>query len=420
MDPLILRLLLSAKQQDVAALRQLHILIELVSLIGDLVHQLQRERGLSNIAIYLPQSLLQLQLQQQTGLVDRSLAQTTEIIDRMMSSGHLYAARLQTSIALGLQSSHGLLEIRKSVERYQSSQDISQTPCEQYSEIIRLWLDVVIEAAGLSVSAPVTQSVLSLIYLLQAKEFAGQERAWGVIAFSGKAHGVALTERLQVLGQSQQDVLATLWLGLGAEISAPFQCQFNHDADLQYHDLKKLMFGLCLHSQASPALAELWFECASRRIDVLHDLLGPVNTALEQQLVRSKQQYDKEKTNLNQHQLGPATQISTVPVSPARVSTPPALFKHPDQASLIHLLHEQSQYISNIEMELEHARAAVQELKVIQRAKLILIEQHKLTEPQAHHQLQKLAMDRQQSLADIATQVVQMMSHTHKKSAKST
>jgi AmiR/NasT family two-component response regulator len=83
----------------------------------------------------------------------------------------------------------------------------------------------------------------------------------------------------------------------------------------------------------------------------------------------------------------------------------------------MHLLHEQSQYISNIEMELGHARTAVQELKIIQRAKLILIEQHKLTEQQAHHQLQKLAMDRQEPLADIATQVVQMMSNAKKKSA---
>lgn len=413
MDPLVFRLILSAKQQDLAATRQLHTLIELVSHIGDLVHHLQRERGLSNMVMYTPHHALQQQLQQQAILVDRSLAATAEIVGRTMSAGHLYAARLQTSIALGLQSSQGLAEIRQIVRQCQLEQEVSEKPCEQYSGIVRLWLDVVVEAAALSVSAQVTRAVLCLIYLLQAKEFAGQERAWGVVAFSGKALGSELTERLQVLDQSQQDALEALWLGLGTEISQEFLPRFHHDSDGQYCELKKLMFGLCQHAQASPKLAELWFDCASRRIDVLQALFGPVNAALEQQLVCSKQQYEQEKTGLNQQEI-----TKVLPIVDALLPVP-AVLKHPGQASLMHLLHEQSLYISNIEVELGHARAAVQELKVIQRAKLLLIEQHKLTEQQAHHQLQKLAMDRQQTLAEMATQVVQLMSGNNKKSAKS-
>lgn len=414
MDPLVLRLILSAKQQDLAALRQLHTLIELVSQIGDLIHHLQRERGLSNMAMYTPQPAIQEELLQQAECVDRSLTATVEIIGRMMSGGQSYAARLQTSIALGLQSSHGLVEIRQFVQQCQLEQEVSEKPCEQYSVIVRLWLDVVIEAAALSVSAQVTQVVLSLIYLLQAKEFAGQERAWGVVAFSGKALGSELSERLQVLSQSQQDALEALWLGLGTEISQEFRPRFNQDSQGPYLELKKLMFGLCQHAQASPKLAELWFDCASQRIDVLQALFKPVNAALEQQLDCSKQQYDQKKTNLNQHQIN-----HVAPIANALLRKLPAVLQHPSQASLMHLLHEQSQYISNIEMELGHAKAAVQELKVIQRAKLLLIEQHKLTEQQAHHQLQKLAMDMQQSLAEMATQVVQLMGGINKKSAKS-
>ena len=185
MDPLVLRLLLAAKQQDLAALRQLHALIELVTQIGDVVHHLQRERGLSNLVMYTPQTSFQNQLTDQAKLVERALENTARVIQNIMSSGYISAARLQTSIALALQSSFDLAEIRKSVQRYQLQQEVSQTPCEQYSVLIRLWLDVVIEAAGLSVSAQVSRSVLSLIYLLQAKEYAGQERAWGEI---GRAH----------------------------------------------------------------------------------------------------------------------------------------------------------------------------------------------------------------------------------------
>ena len=404
----MLRLLLSAKQQNLAVLRQLHTLIELVSQIGDFVHQLQRERGLSNMAMYTPQSSLQAQLNQQADLVNCALEQIAVVIRRMMTSDQMYAARLQTSIALALQSSKGLAEIRKSVEKCRLQQEVSQKPCEQYSVLIRSWLDVVIEAAGLSVSAQVTQAVLSLIYLLQAKEFAGQERAWGVIAFSGKAAGPELAERLQVLGQAQQDALQALWLGLGAGIAQVYLPHFHQDKDVQYLELKKLMLGLCLHSQASPALAELWFECASRRIDVLHVILGPVKSLLEQQLVSSKQFYDKEQNMLQQHQLAPTASTSD------NVSTVlPVSLKYPEQASLMHLLQEQSQHISNMEIELGHARTAVQELKIIQRAKLIFIGQYQLNEEQAHHQLQKLAMDRQETLAAIAAQVVHTMGRAH-------
>ncbi|WP_031569097.1 nitrate- and nitrite sensing domain-containing protein [Rheinheimera texasensis] len=414
MDPLVLRLLLAAKQQDLAALRQLHALIELVAQIGDVVHHLQRERGLSNLVMYTPQTSFQIQLNDQAKLVEQALENTARVIQNIMSSGYISAARLQTSIALALQSSFGLPEIRKSVQHYQLQQEVSQAPCEKYSVLIRLWLDVVIDAAGLSVSAQVSRSVLSLIYLLQAKEYAGQERAWGVIAFSGKAAGGELVERLQVLGQSQNDALRALWPVIDAESSRQFQPYFEQDTDQQYAELKQLMLGLCVHSQASPALAELWYQSATQRIDVLHSMLEPVKANLELQLTNSRQIYDKEQRLLQLHrteQVG-ITKDNGPPLIPSTV-------KYPEQASLLHLLREQSHYISNIEAELCNARIAVQELKIIQRAKLLLIDQHQLTEQQAHHQLQKLAMDRQESLAKVAEQVVEKFAIRNKKSAKS-
>lgn len=415
MDPLVLRLLLAAKQQDLAALRQLHALIELVTQIGDVVHHLQRERGLSNLVMYTPQTSFQNQLTDQAKLVERALENTARVIQTIMSSGYISAARLQTSIALALQSSFDLAEIRKSVQRYQLQQEVSQTPCEQYSVLIRLWLDVVIEAAGLSVSAQVSRSVLSLIYLLQAKEYAGQERAWGVIAFSGKAAGAELAERLQVLGQSQHDALQALWPAIDTGSCLQYRPYFEQGTDQQYAELKQLMLGLCLHSQASPALAELWYQSASQRIDVLHSMLEPVKANLELQLTNSRKTYDEEQRLLQLHR--------TEPAGLAKDNRPPLIPStaiYPEQASLLHLLREQSHYISNIEAELCNARIAVQELKIIQRAKLLLINQHQLTEQQAHHQLQKLAMDRQETLAEVAEQVVEKFATRNKKSAKST
>lgn len=423
MDPLVLRLLLSAKQQDVAALRQLHSLIEVVTCIGDLVHQLQRERGLSNMLMYTPQPALSSALQQQQGEVSRRLTQTAALTAELLAAGALQAPRLQSALACALQQSQILAQVRLAVAGCQAEQACSQAPCEQYSQLIRHWLDVVIEAAGLSVSPAVSQLVLSLIYLLQAKEFAGQERAWGVVAFSGKANGIELAERLQVLAQSQQDALQALWPGLSSAVCQVYQPHFCQQADPQYVQLKDMMLGLCRHQQASPALAELWFQCASRRIDLLHALLEPLKQALEQQLAASKQTYAKEQLLLKQ-QGAPVNPLAAAPAQQAHglAGIWPLNSEQSGQASLLQLLREQSQHIGNIETELEQARSAVQELKMVQRAKLMLIAQHQISEQQAHHQLQKLAMDRQQSLFEVAVLVIEKTQTRHspiKKSAKS-
>lgn len=436
MDPLVIRLLLSAKQQDVAALRQLHSLIEVVTCIGELVHQLQRERGLSNMLMYTPQPALSSALQQQQSEASRRLTQTAALIAELLTAGTLQAPRLQSALACALQQSQVLAQVRLAVAGCQAQQACSQAPCEQYSQLIRHWLDVVIEAAGLSVSPAVSQLVLSLIYLLQAKEFAGQERAWGVVAFSGKANGAELAERLRVLAQSQQDALQALWPGLSSAVCQLYQPHFGQLSDLQqadpqYEQLKVMMLGLCQHQQASPALAELWFQCASRRIDLLHALLDPVKQALEQQLAASKQTYAKEQQLLKQ-QAAPVEAVAPPPVSAHQTQGLAGIWTYSiaqsahegqtGQASLLQLLREQSQHIGNIETELEQARAAVQELKIVQRAKLMLIAQHQISEQQAHHQLQKLAMDRQQSLFEVAALLIEKTQTRHspiKKSAKS-
>ena len=421
MDPLVLRLLLSAKQQDVAALRQLHSLIEVVTCIGDLVHQLQRERGLSNMLMYTPQPALSSALQQQQGEVSSRLTQTAALTAELLAAGALQAPRLQSALACALQQSQVLAQVRLAVAGCQAEQACSQAPCEQYSQLIRHWLDVVIEAAGLSVSPAVSQLVLSLIYLLQAKEFAGQERAWGVVAFSGKANGIELAERLQVLAQSQQDALQALWPGLSTAVCQVYQPHFCQQADPQYLQFKDMMLGLCRHQQASPALAELWFQCASRRIDLLHAVLEPLKQALEQQLAASKQTYAKEQQLLKQ-QGAPVPDAAPLQAAQRLAGIWPLSNELSGQASLLQLLREQSQHIGNIETELEQARAAVQELKMVQRAKLMLIAQHQISEQQAHHQLQKLAMDRQQSLFEVAALFIektQMRQSEIKKSAKS-
>ncbi len=59
--------------------------------------------------------------------------------------------------------------------------------------------------------------------------------------------------------------------------------------------------------------------------------------------------------------------------------------------------------------ELHEARKQLQERKLTERAKGLLMEKQRLTEQQAHRRLNKLAMDRGVSLAALAEQVVRVL-----------
>jgi response regulator NasT len=56
--------------------------------------------------------------------------------------------------------------------------------------------------------------------------------------------------------------------------------------------------------------------------------------------------------------------------------------------------------------ELADAKSQLQERKLIERAKGLLMERQKLTEPEAHARLRKLAMDKGLKLAEVAQRVI--------------
>ena len=59
-------------------------------------------------------------------------------------------------------------------------------------------------------------------------------------------------------------------------------------------------------------------------------------------------------------------------------------------------------------LELTHARAELEDRKLIERAKGLLMQQRNLSEADAYRTLQKLAMDRKRKLADVARSVLDM------------
>ncbi|WVM93442.1 ANTAR domain-containing protein [Halopseudomonas pachastrellae] len=75
--------------------------------------------------------------------------------------------------------------------------------------------------------------------------------------------------------------------------------------------------------------------------------------------------------------------------------------------SLLDALHEQTQRLQQLQDELEQARETLNERKLVERAKGLLMSQHGLNEEEAYRTLQNAAMERGQRLAEVARTVLE-------------
>lgn len=79
----------------------------------------------------------------------------------------------------------------------------------------------------------------------------------------------------------------------------------------------------------------------------------------------------------------------------------------PDRArSIIDVLQAQSRHLADMENELESARRALAERKVIERAKGMLMAQYRVSEDDAYKMMRKLSMDRNLRLIQVAESVL--------------
>ncbi|NCA68312.1 MAG: ANTAR domain-containing protein [Clostridia bacterium] len=65
-----------------------------------------------------------------------------------------------------------------------------------------------------------------------------------------------------------------------------------------------------------------------------------------------------------------------------------------------------------MQLQLQQAKQALTDQKQVDRAKLLLMQQAKLSEQQAYRQLQQMAMHSQQQLTEVAAAVI--AAHTQK------
>jgi hypothetical protein len=169
-------------------------------------------------------------------------------------------------------------------------------------------------------------------------------------------------------------------------------------------------------------LSDTWFAVSSERItemgNLQEELVQCLRQACESQLKISQQDLQDSEGLLKQLRDNPPPHAHAVarffdaaqapeaaPVLPAMAEGPGHGATPAEQASvstLVDLLQTQSARLASMELELDAARRALHERKVIERAKGALMSRLGLTEEAAFRSLQKASMDHNRRLLDVA------------------
>jgi hypothetical protein len=402
-------LVLQAKQLEVDAVRQLAERVELASVIGDLIHALQGERGASSV--YLASGGQRFVLERQTAVAQ---AQPIEACLRVLfaeqlAPDHNASARTLSLMAWVLLNLEALPGLREQIDhRTPTAHEAVAT----FSGVIAGLLELLFHVADAAKHPAVSRLLVSLVHLLQGKEAAGQERALGAQLLASGASDEPEQQRIVHLIDAQERSLSVFESFAEAALCARWR---QHQLTPKVAQLERLRRALCTARpgvKLDTALSEAWFDAASERItEMWHvqiELVTCLREACQAQLVATQQDLQDAEGLLKQLRDNPPPHTHAVARFFNATEAPdeaPTLGASPDGAtvaSLAELLQAQSARLASMELELGAAKRALHERKVIERAKGALMSRLGMSEEAAFRSLQKAAMDHNKRLLDVA------------------
>ncbi|MEY2684657.1 MAG: Nitrate regulatory protein [Pseudomonadota bacterium] len=407
-----LTFLIAAKRCETAGLQQLVITSDLVMATADLIHALQRERGLSSLYLGAkanhPMSELGAQIQT-TAASEQHLRLCLERLD-LDPLQPANGARLYNRIAFVLHGLESLPELRQTVAA--QAMDAAQAT-SAYMRLVAGLLAVVFEAADTAGDPDVSRRLVALFNFMQGKELAGQERATGSAMYAGGVAEQASQQRLAHLIDSQERCLE-VFLDFAPEPAKALWAAASRSQSLT--DLERLRRVLCTAPQGgalNPAMGLVWFGVCSDRMDDMRQVEVALAQGLLQLSTAKMAQALKELAELEKlAQSGtPGSGATAAAFSTAADDPPDAPTQAPGSQldrSILALVQDQARRLQAVNEELENVRTSLNERKLIERAKGLLMAHRQLTEEDAHKTMRQMAMNQNRRLIDVAKAVLTM------------
>lgn len=433
-------LVLRAKELELEALHHLAARVELADVIGQLIHALQRERGATSVhlasggqrfdterlaardeAVRIEarlRALFEAQLGAPQGASARTLSlMAWVLLDLDALSGEVAGEMTGEMTGEAAGSGHpappGGLRARIDQRGPTAHEAVAA-----FSRLIAGLLELLFHVADASRHPGIARLLVAFVHLAQGKEAAGQERAVGAQLYASGRCDEAEQQRVVHLIDAQERSLATFEEFTDPTLRTRWQQRQLTPEVAQLERLRRTLCTARAPAQLDTTLSDAWFALTSARIGEMAQMQAALVHALRhdcQEQIRATQQdlLDSEGLlqRLRDNPPGHPDAVGRFFQAGQPTESAPVLQAFPPDAAptapWVGLLQDQSSRLARMEAELECAQRALQERKVIERAKGALMSRLGLSEEAAQRTLQKASMDQNRRLLDVAQAVLQ-------------
>ena len=405
------RLVVQAKRLEIEALRRLAARAELVDVIGQLIHALQRERGTS--AVFLASQGRRFADARRAVIdeVDQIEARLRALVAERLELAHGASARILSLAAWMLLGLDALAGLRERIDRQDPS---PHDAVALYSALIAGAMELIVEVADAAPVPAISRRLVAFLHLAQGKEAAGQERALGALSFASGRCSEAHRDRLAHLIDAQDRSLEVFAQFASDEQRARWEALRATPAATRLESLRQVLCATRPGAPLDPACNDGWFDVCSVRIDGLWhlevDLMRAVRDDCAAEIRRAEQDLQDSEGLLQRLRDHPPAHIHAVERffdTATRPTSAPDLVRPGGTASLLDLLRARTAELGAKEAELDAVRRALRERKVVERAKGLLMDRLGLSEEAAFKALRKAAMDQHRTLLEVAEMAIE-------------
>ncbi|UPQ88868.1 nitrate- and nitrite sensing domain-containing protein [Vibrio sinaloensis] len=236
-------------------------LVELTASSSELIHEIQKERGLSSGFLGSSNGQYQPRLTSQYQLTDEKLSALREFVSRRGDDFSQYP-EIGASLRTFELATLAIENIRKQLLNRELT--LSQT-LDFYTDVNRLLLTVPTIASKQSNDAQINRMLAALLYLMKGKEQAGIERAVLSNTFAQGAFSEGKYQHFLTLLSQQNTHFATFQNYANADSQRRFDVILISDASQLVEQYRQSALSGQLDQNSRD-----WFDAATVRIDLLH------------------------------------------------------------------------------------------------------------------------------------------------------
>lgn len=409
--PAALSWLVASHQCERAGLQNLLQTGLLTEEISQLIHELQRERGASNIWICSRGELFGDELPARERQVSQALKSVLDHLPPLPEADNAWAGnrRLYSRIAAALHTLSELPALRENVRCFTLSHAAAM---EQFNQIIRKLLDLAFEMIDSSSDPEVSRALIAMFSFMQGKELAGQERATGSAGFAAGQFSQQQGERMVTLIEAQERCFANFAQFADANSLQKWRVVSSSESEVER--LRRIACTRSTPDEQGTEMALRWYQLMTRRIDGLKTIEDGLAQHLMQRCRESLKLASLQASNSEADMQQAMAQLENEPAYSVYVAGRDWLKQEVQSLetgglmpnlgrTVLGLVQEQSQRLQAQDDELAAMRATLNERKQIDQAKALLIRLHSYSEEQAWQTLRKMAMDQNRRMVDIAS-----------------